>query len=426
MLAALFYYFVFMLCALNIINIYFNIINKKMMFSKKLFIFLIALSIIAAIINYYNIILLKSFFSLITLCIIMKLCYGYNLKNTITYAIFVWSFGMILDIVCSGIYSVLINRLPERIVNIYGIAIMYVLTFVLQLFYNLISRSWIFKKAGEYFHKIVMNIKSSYIITLFFVIAITLLGIVTFQQINNIIVIVTMLIFTIVLFVLQLKAMYYEFNWKQSLKANKNLIDDNKFYFKLNSDFREFKHNIVHKLNGVKSYGTKKSNEMIDEILLESKMVNSMPKQIENLPVGISGLIYRKIYEYDDKLLKVVVDNNVDYDFFEILKARNYNKLCEVLGVALDNAIQATQKSNDRILFINIDEKEDYLIISVKNTFNSMLDLDKVGLLNYTTKSNGHGIGLFSILFHKELRVNLKVINNIFEVNIKVLKNKKA
>ena len=333
---------------------------------------------------------------------------------------------MILDIVCTGIYFLLINYLPKGIIKVYGKILMYLLTFILQLIYNLISRSWIFKKIGNYFHKILSNIKSSYIVTLLFAITITLLGIVTLQQIDNFIVILTMLFFTVVLLILQLKSMYYEFNWKQSLKAGKNLIEDNKFYFKLNNDFREFKHNIVHKLNGVKSYGTKKSNELIDEILLESKMLKSMPKQIENLPVGISGLIYRKIYENNDKSLKVVVENNVNYDFFEILKARNYNKLCEILGVALDNAIQATEKSNDKILFINIDEKEDYLLLSVKNTFSSMLDLDKIGLLDYTTKSNGHGIGLFSILFHKELKVSLKIIDNVFEVNIKVLKNKKT
>ena len=114
----------------------------------------------------------------------------------------------------------------------------------------------------------------------------------------------------------------------------------------------------------------------------------------------------------------------MDSDLFDVLTPRKYNKLCETLGICLDNAVSASSKSKEKILQIVILENEKNVVIKVTNTFNSSLEIDKLGSLNYTTKKNGHGIGLYSLFGRKDVTLKSSIINNLFESQITIKKKK--
>ena len=69
-------------------------------------------------------------------------------------------------------------------------------------------------------------------------------------------------------------------------------------------------------------------------------------------------------------------------------------KICNILGVFLDNAIDAVKDLKKKIISIEIYIMDSYLCIDITNNFKGNLDLDKIAEAKYTTKGDGHGYGL--------------------------------
>ena len=142
------------------------------------------------------------------------------------------------------------------------------------------------------------------------------------------------------------------------------------------------------------------------------------------LPNGINGIICRKLYNDNKVKLEYVINNYIKSDLFDVLWPRKYNRLCETIGLVLDNAVNASSKSKEKMLHIILLEDENMIKIKVINTFNDSLDVDKIGALNYTTNNNGHGLGLYSLIGKKDVLLTTKIINNLFECTIEAKKIK--
>ena len=249
-----------------------------------------------------------------------------------------------------------------------------------------------------------------------------MIGAIAVNNISNspfVIYLLTLALLLTTIFVLFYSRKYQIYNLSNTINI---LLENNKFYSNLNLDFREFKHNLVHKLDGLKLYSNEKSILLIDDIISDCCNLTKNTKELDKLPIGLSGYIYQKIYQYDYSALNILIDNNIKSDLFNVLSPRNYNKLCEVLGVLLDNAIQASIDSKSKILYISSEENDKNLEINIKNSFSSQIDMEKLGNVNYTTKGQNHGIGLFSIFKNKDVKTNIKINNDIFESIVLVKK----
>ena len=67
--------------------------------------------------------------------------------------------------------------------------------------------------------------------------------------------------------------------------------------------------------------------------------------------------------------------------------------ICQIIGVYLDNAIEAVDSLSKKEVMINI-YMEDALIIEIINNINKTFDINKIDKQGYTTKSGSHGYGL--------------------------------
>ena len=68
--------------------------------------------------------------------------------------------------------------------------------------------------------------------------------------------------------------------------------------------------------------------------------------------------------------------------------------ITKLLGILLDNSIDASKNSNEKEIFLNIDKDKKYINIRIKNSIDSKKGLEKVGKKRYSTKGHGHGFGL--------------------------------
>ena len=121
--------------------------------------------------------------------------------------------------------------------------------------------------------------------------------------------------------------------------------------------------------------------------------------------------------------MKVQIDNNVKGKLLDILGPKNYNLLCEALGITLDNALESASQTKGKIVFLEFSEEEKTVNIKIMNTFKGSIDTEKLGTIEYTSnKLNGHGLGLYSLFNKNTIYITTSIKNNLFRSEIKVNK----
>ena len=139
-------------------------------------------------------------------------------------------------------------------------------------------------------------------------------------------------------------------------------------------------------------------SEYLDEVIGEHKTgQNYTVKQLGFLPDGgVKGLLYHKLSKMEDNNIKyyLYVDQNLKDKDIESFDLKTYRDLTKLLGVFLDNAIDAALKSKEKEIEVELKDKDDCLLLTISNTYDKNTDINKVGKSGFTTKGVGHGFGL--------------------------------
>ena len=141
---------------------------------------------------------------------------------------------------------------------------------------------------------------------------------------------------------------------------------------------------------------------------------------------GLQGIIYQKMLVMKDEHIKFSLDVGRGVREIELNKLSmddNY-RLCKIVGVFLDNAIEESRKIDDKCIMISLFVDEGDLVIEVSNKFEGKIDVDKLDESGYTTKGDGHGYGLSlvkKILSETNTFANERSIKrNVFKQIIKI------
>ena len=153
----------------------------------------------------------------------------------------------------------------------------------------------------------------------------------------------------------------------------------------------------------------------IDEILNEKIKVNQekYAKFGYLPPNGIKGLCYFKVQEAENKGIKVSLNISKRIKTSNIYKldTKQQKSFGRIIGVILDNAIEASLNSSDKQLGIEAytnAEKEFKMIIS--NSYTNEVDSNKIGIERFSTKgkNRGHGLLLVKHIINDNRIFNLK------------------
>ena len=110
------------------------------------------------------------------------------------------------------------------------------------------------------------------------------------------------------------------------------------------------------------------------------------------------------------------IESNLDVDRslsemdFNYISMKTNQELCKIVGVFLDNAIQAVNDLKKKKIDIYLKYENDELYIKVSNNYKGVIQLDKIDNNGYTTKGKGHGYGLS--LVKSIIRSNGNFIND--------------
>lgn len=196
---------------------------------------------------------------------------------------------------------------------------------------------------------------------------------------------------------------------KQNIKNERltkeydNLIDFVKEYEMIIENQRIDRHENKNTLVNIKSKLIDKSkrNDIIEYIdsILKEKTTFSKEKyaKLGYLPSnGLKGLFYYKIDRAENIGIKVSISipKDVSKSLLYDLKGNDYKELCKIIGVYLDNAIEASIISDDKNIGIEIYNRQDYVSVIISNSYCGEIDEVSINKTGYSTKGSGRGYGL--------------------------------
>lgn len=214
-------------------------------------------------------------------------------------------------------------------------------------------------------------------------------------------------------------------NYKKSLELelkqqeNERLTGYANLLEKQHEDMRIFKHDYMNILATISGYIQLKDMDKLDEYFKE-KILNQgdvfkednnvkIIKKIESIP--IRGMLYAKLI----KAQKLNVTLNIEILHDIPLFAMNEIDVCKILGILIDNAIEATSNLEERVVSLTMECVQGEIRISISNPFDG--NIDDVSLLykkGYSTKGEGRGLGLHTVkMLVDNKKNNAKLATNI-------------
>ena len=137
-----------------------------------------------------------------------------------------------------------------------------------------------------------------------------------------------------------------------------------------------------------------KINEILeDNINIDGEVIN----QLKSLPNGgIKGLMYYKVAIAQKKKIKVTADISLkDKRPLTKLTEKDIRVICKLIGIYLDNALEAAEETHKKILSIEVYELPNRVIFVISNSFKKRKNFDDRNKKGVTTKGRGHGNGLY-------------------------------
>lgn len=206
---------------------------------------------------------------------------------------------------------------------------------------------------------------------------------------------------TIVIFLcLMVSVMVYQyFNNKEVENEKQQLQVLMHEYENVLNQTSENRHEMLNDLLILRSIADKNSSEFtrtLDGIIRQYdtkkfKKYTSLAK----LPTGVKGMIYYKIAFINENEINFdTVVNGVDYAKFEVMDKDLYYKVCKILGILMDNAIDACVDSNKKKLVVSVYTENEDLCVEIDNSYSGIVDKDGIKKKGYTTKGKNHGYGL--------------------------------
>lgn len=147
-------------------------------------------------------------------------------------------------------------------------------------------------------------------------------------------------------------------------------------------------------------------SEIVHEEKKESAFNSLMLLKIRN--AGLFGLITNKLqYALDKNVdLNVLIEDEISEVGIKI------SDLCEILGILLDNAIEAASESEEKLVRLIIKKIDKSISFSLENSVVEMPDIKRIYEKSYSTKGEDRGMGLWFL--NNIIKKNKNVMLNTF------------
>ena len=206
----------------------------------------------------------------------------------------------------------------------------------------------------------------------------------------------------IILFVM-IKTITKEMEYRNKKEQLQNLQDYTNSLEEMYTDMRKFRHDYVNILSSIVGYIEEDDMNGLKEHFYKNVMPLGEGIKNNNFRIGLlknieivelKGLLSSKIVRAQGKGIDVFVDisdkiNNISMDIIDMVR---------VIGVFLDNAIEAAEICEKPIIKLGIiKKKEAILIVIINSCIEDTPPVYKVFQKGFSTKGKGRGMGLSNV-----------------------------
>ena len=215
----------------------------------------------------------------------------------------------------------------------------------------------------------------------------------------------------------------------QTTKSLESAEEYNKSLTILHDTVKGFKHDFDNIINTLGGYittndmeGLKKYYSGLDTDCQKAKNLSTLNPRLINNP-GIYSLLSSKYHKADKKNIKINLEYFVNLNDFKI---RTY-EFSRILGILLDNAIEASSECDEKIINIIFrnEEKNHRHIVIVENTYsNKDVDTEEIFKKGVSGKENHTGLGLWEVRQYINKSNNLNLFtsktDNFFKQQLEI------
>ena len=172
----------------------------------------------------------------------------------------------------------------------------------------------------------------------------------------------------------------------------------------------------------------KEAIKYIDKMIKTTyKDDSNLHLMVSKIPLGgLRGLVYYKLLAMKNNKIDFImnVDKGIKKDVFSNINTELLQNLCKIVGVFLDNAIEAVAGLEEKIVGIEMYLDDSFFVISISNEFTSKIDFESLGKKKYSSKGANRGAGLRlveRIIKENKDLFNEKVVSNgLFTQKVKM------
>lgn len=338
---------------------------------------------------------------------------------TIVYNVFAAFFEVLLSLIFVGLLKFDINVYENFSFSL----LVFSICNCLSVFF--ISKIKPLDKALQKFNRIISKNNKDWIYVLICIILVILL--ITFNEYNlksNVEFYINIFI-TIFMFISIIYVVYNKIQKSAYENKYNEVMEYVTRYEKIINEQGKKNHEYNNQLMVLKGYLDKpdRLKDYLELIIGEHKTgQNYTVKQLGFLPDGgIKGLLYHKLSKMEEEGIKpyLYVDQSMQELSEDIFDIKTCQDITKILGVFIDNAIDASSKAEQKEVEIDFKVQKDCLIISVANTYDNKTDVNKIGKKGYSTKGAGHGFGLSIVKDISKNNPNIESFSDISDNKFK-------
>ncbi|WP_434293298.1 sensor histidine kinase [Clostridium botulinum] len=210
-----------------------------------------------------------------------------------------------------------------------------------------------------------------------------------------------------------------EIEEKNEIEEYSHIIED------MYSETRRFKHDYINMLSPLKEYIDNEDIEGLSEFFYNNvidmdkniKWSNSNIDKLKYIKVsGLKAILSTKLIKASSMNIDINVHIVEDIDYIHM----NIMDLCRIIGILMDNAIEAAGECEAPKICIVVANKNDYVVIALHNNFFGDKPLiHKIYKEGFSTKGRGRGLGLYTVkniidIKYENVFLNISIEGNVF------------
>ncbi len=221
---------------------------------------------------------------------------------------------------------------------------------------------------------------------------------------------------TVIYFLIIIHALYNKNNYLKVNDKYNTTISSLREYEDILNKYRISNHENKNQLMTIRNMVKNKEKNIVSYIdkVVENKLKDNETLFAKTLVIpegGLRGLVYSKSLLMKEKEInfEFSIDKAIHTTELIELGDETILDICKIMGVFLDNAIEAVEKLEEKFVDLEMSKEKERLFISVTNNYKGVIDIDHIEEKGFTTKGENHGYGLPLV---KELIAKNKLLKN--------------